>query len=88
MNLQAYKYTLSILRYNIDEILENVMNLVLKILIIVISIIVVIALALPSILNLAGLHHKFNGNSFDLEGKKALIIATNHGVLNKPGEIE
>ena len=88
MNLQAYKYTLSILRYNINEILENVMNLVLKILIIVISIIVVIALALPSILNLAGLHPKFDGNSFDLEGKKALIIATNHGVLNKPGETE
>jgi putative intracellular protease/amidase len=64
------------------------MNLVLKILLIVISIIVVIALALPSILNLAGLHPKFDGNTFDLEGKKALIIATNHGVLNKPGETE
>jgi hypothetical protein len=60
----------------------------LKILIIVISIIVVIALALPSILNLAGLHPKFDGNSFDLKGKKALIIATNHGILNKPGETD
>ena len=78
MNLQAYKYTLSILRYNINEILENILNLILKILLIVISIIVVIALALPSILNLAGLHPKFDGNSFDLEGKKALILSLIH----------
>ena len=64
------------------------MNLTLKILLIVIAIIVVIALALPSILNLAGLHPKFDGNSFNLKGKKALIIATNHGILNKPGETD
>lgn len=44
------------------------------------------AISLPSILSLAGLHPKFNGDTFNLDGKKALIIATNHGVLNKPGE--
>ena len=64
------------------------MNIVLKILLIIISFVIVIALALPSILNLAGLHPKFDGETFNLQGKKALIIATNHGVLNKPGEID
>ena len=43
-------------------------------------------ISLPSILSLAGLHPKFNGDTFNLDGKKALIIATNHDVLNKPGE--
>ena len=46
----------------------------------------IIAISLPSLLTLAGLHPKFNGDTFNLDGKKALIIATNHGVLNKPGE--
>lgn len=64
------------------------MNIVLKILLIIISFVIVIALALPSILNFAGLHPKFDGETFNLQGKKALIIATNHGVLNKPGEID
>ena len=64
------------------------MNIVLKILLIIISFAIAIALALPSILNFAGLHPKFDGETFNLQGKKALIIATNHGVLNKPGEID
>jgi len=64
------------------------MNIVLKILLIIISFLIVIALALPSILNFAGLHPKFDGETFNLQGRKALIIATNHGVLNKPGEID
>ena len=64
------------------------MNIVLKILLIIISFVIVIALALPSFLNFAGLHPKFDGETFNLQGKKALIIATNHGVLNKPGEID
>ena len=46
----------------------------------------IIAISLPSLLTLAGLHPKFNGDTFNLDGKRALIIATNHGVLNKPGE--
>ena len=45
-----------------------------------------IAISLPSLLTLAGLHPKFNGDTFNLDGKKALIIATSHGVLNYPGE--
>jgi putative intracellular protease/amidase len=63
------------------------MNIVLKILLIIISFVIAIALALPSILNFAGLHPKFDGETFNLQGKKALIIATNHGVLNKPDEV-
>ena len=46
----------------------------------------IIAISLPSLLTFAGLHPKFNGDTFNLDGKKALIIATNHDVLNKPGE--
>lgn len=48
--------------------------------------IVVLATAAPSIVHALGLHPAYDGPSYDLPGKKALIIATNHGVLNKPGE--
>ena len=64
------------------------MKLTLKISFLLATIILILALTLPSILNLAGLHPKYKEASFDLEGKKALIIATNHGVLNKPGETD
>ena len=50
------------------------------------AIVVIIALALPSILHTRGLHPDYEGETFDLEGKKALIVTTSHGVLNKPGE--
>lgn len=45
-----------------------------------------LALALPSILNAAGLHPEYEGEQVDLSGKRALIITTSHGVLNAPGE--
>lgn len=64
------------------------MKLTLKITFILATLIIILALTLPSILNLAGLHPKYKEGSFELEGKKALIIATNHGVLNKPGETD
>ena len=48
--------------------------------------IIIVALSLPKLLNLVGLHPKYDGEMYDLNGKKALIIATNHGVLNKPEE--
>ena len=57
-----------------------------KISVLLIILVGIMAISLPSILSLAGLHPKFNGDTFNLDGKKALIIATNHGVLNKPGE--
>lgn len=47
---------------------------------------VILAMAAPSIVHALGLHPEYDGPSYKLPGKKALIIATNHGVLNKPGE--
>ena len=51
------------------------------------GIIVLLILSIPTGVHLAGLHPK-NTHEFDFnfKGQKALIIATNHGVLNKPGE--
>ena len=40
------------------------------------------------ILESRGLNPDFEGNVYNLEGKKALIITTSHGVLNKPGETD
>tara|TARA_X000001036_G_scaffold407577_1_gene417101 strand:+ start:512 stop:1303 length:792 start_codon:yes stop_codon:yes gene_type:complete len=48
----------------------------------------VIALSLPTLLQLAGLHPNFESKPINLEGKHALIIATNHSVLNAPGETD
>ena len=36
----------------------------------------------------AGLHPVYEAEAPDLSGRRALIIATNHGVLNAPGETE
>ena len=47
-----------------------------------------IALLLPTILHSLGLHPEYEGEQYDLTGKKALIVTTSHGVLNKPGETE
>ena len=49
---------------------------------------IVLAIALPSILKSFGFHPDYDGEVFDLNGKKALIVTTSHGVLNKPGETE
>ena len=45
-----------------------------------------LVLAAPSILHGLGMHPNYNGPTYELPGRKALIIATNHDVLNKPGE--
>jgi putative intracellular protease/amidase len=42
--------------------------------------------ALPSLLNLLGLNRPYPGKSFNLPGKRALIIATNHGILDETGK--
>ena len=62
------------------------MNIMIKISSVLIVTIIIVALSLPKLLNLVGLHPKYDGEMYDLNGKKALIIATNHGVLNKPEE--
>jgi putative intracellular protease/amidase len=49
---------------------------------------VIVMLALPTILHSAGLHPDYAGETFDLPGKRALIICTSHGVLNAPGETD
>lgn len=47
---------------------------------------VVFALSLPSILQALGLHPEYHGPTYQLPGKRALVITTSHGVLNIPGE--
>lgn len=53
-----------------------------------ILLLVVIAMALPALLKSFGLHPDYEGEEFQLTGKKALVVTTSHGVLNKPGETE
>ncbi|MCX2977156.1 type 1 glutamine amidotransferase domain-containing protein [Candidatus Marimicrobium litorale] len=45
-------------------------------------------LSLPTILHSAGLHPEYHGATVELPGKRALVIATSHGVLAAPGETE
>ena len=48
----------------------------------------ILILALPSLLHKAGLHPEYTGQKYTISsGKKALVIGTNHGILNAPGEI-
>ena len=47
---------------------------------------VAFAAALPLILQANGLHPDYDGPSYKLPGKRALIVTTSHGTLNKPGE--
>ncbi|MEB3191030.1 MAG: type 1 glutamine amidotransferase domain-containing protein [Snowella sp.] len=48
---------------------------------------VTIAILLPKILKAMGLHPDYDaGQKYDLQGKKALVVTTSHGVLSKPGE--
>ena len=49
--------------------------------------IIALRLGLPAVLQKAGLHPEYTGPTYKIPaGKKALIIGTNHGVLNAPGE--
>ena len=59
-----------------------------KFLISIFFLIALFLVSLPQILNMAGLHPDYQGEIYEFENKKALIIATNHGVLNKPGETD
>ena len=64
------------------------MNKVTKLILSAFVFVIVIALSLPTLLQLAGLHPNFESKPINLEGKQALIIATNHSVLNAPGETD
>ncbi len=59
----------------------------LKILAGVTAVLLILILALPSLLHKAGLHPEYTGQKPTIStGKKALVIGTNHGILNAPGE--
>ncbi len=59
----------------------------MKILGILLVVIILFLLFLPHILNWMGLHPKFEGSQqYNLKGKRALVVTTSHGILNKPGE--
>jgi putative intracellular protease/amidase len=53
---------------------------------VLIGLVALIAGFLPQILNLIGLHPAYERVEYDLEGKKALIIATNHDTLGDPAD--
>lgn len=62
---------------------------ILYIIIGVLAILLVFSLAAPSILKSFGFHPDYEGHQeYDLSGKKALVVTTSHGVLNKPGETD
>ncbi len=62
-------------------------NKIMKIIGILLVVIVLLALLSPKILNWMGLHPDFEGSKqYNLKGKRALVVCTSHGVLNKPGE--
>ena len=52
------------------------------------ALVATVALALPTVAHKAGLHPDYNGPTYKLPGKRALVIATNHSVLTAPGETE
>jgi putative intracellular protease/amidase len=56
---------------------------------VLISVAVLIRLALPTVLHKAGLHPDYTGVSYEITaGKRALIIGSNHAILNAPGETD
>jgi hypothetical protein len=50
--------------------------------------VVTLGLSLPTIVHRLGLHPTYEGATYDLAGKRALVISTSHGVLNAPGEVD
>jgi putative intracellular protease/amidase len=49
---------------------------------------VTLVLSLPTVVHGLGLHPSYEGQEYDLEGLRALVITTSHGVLSAPGEEE
>ena len=75
--------------YILSKMIRNILYMKIKNFLISISILIALFLvSLPQMLNMAGLHPSYEGDVFKFNDKKALIIATNHGVLNKPGETD
>lgn len=58
-----------------------------KLLLSAIAVAAVIAIIMPKVVHVAGMHPDYNGEIYSIPaGKKALIIGTNHGILNRLGE--
>ena len=53
---------------------------------VIIVVALIVYLGLPLLLNAMGLHAPYRGQSFDLTGRKALIITTRKGVLGDTGK--
>ena len=53
-----------------------------------IALVALILVALPTILHKAGIHPEYEGQTYTLPGKRALVVTTSHAVLAKPGETE
>lgn len=53
-----------------------------------VAFVAILGLALPTIVHSLGLHPTYEGETYNLKGKRALVITTSHGVLNAPGETE
>ena len=53
-----------------------------------VAIVAILALSLPTLVHSLGLHPTYEGETYNLKGKRALVITTSHGVLNAPGETE
>ena len=51
-----------------------------------VGIIALVLILLPQILSWIGFHPAYDRVEYDLEGRRALIIATNHDTLGDPGE--
>jgi len=49
---------------------------------------ITLAFSLPTIVHRLGLHPTYEGETYDLPGRRALVITTSHGVLNRPGEAD
>ena len=55
---------------------------------VLLALIIILVISLPSILNGLGLHPEYQGETYDLPGKRALIITTSHSILALPGETQ
>ena len=55
---------------------------------IIVAVILLFIAFLPTILKSLGVHPDYDGPTYTVEGGKALIVTTSHGVLSRPGETE
>jgi len=53
---------------------------------VVIAVVATIIISLPALLQAAGLHPHYAGASYQLSGKRALIVTTSHGTLGDSGK--